>query len=552
MNEHEEIGVVLSQSTTQEAVCQLFEEAERGGIREGMLLLVEASPNKRRILSRVAEIIPYNDFFTEGDPWSEARRKKMPLPHEVARRYEICKLELLVEFPYRKDVTIPPHPGDKVYRIDPTAHQKDIFGVAEGDKGIIWYGAQAGYEDQHSPVPLNVEQIPMHIAIFGVTGSGKSFDTGALIERLVDIPIGSGDRLSFPLVVIDAHGDYLEYAEHGLNSPLGAVTKVTRYVFPEAYLDAKRKTPRQDVQMMGINLDLLPVRDLADLIIQFYGGAGSELQIYGLERALKELKESGWKLQEVLSSSVREVERKLDDFQRIKEIHAQVKGAIRRALSKFTEETAKFKLLSSRSPLQDVSWIDALTQHGSIAIIDFSADGAPGVELPMKQLVMTYLASVLLNTFRDYKIQGRNRYLLFMIEEAQNFCPDTSYPIGATLARDKLSAIATQGRKFGLGLCLISQRPSFVDKIVLSMCNTFFIHRISPADVSFVRIVTGGLPSALANRLTRLSQGEMIITGQMPTVTFPLVVKVREQDRSVDHPAGRIEVVKYLEQARRQ
>ena len=83
MKEHEEIGVILSQSTTQEAVCQLFEEAERGGIREGMLLLVEASPNRRRILGRVAEIIPYNDFFTEGDPWSEARRKKMPLPHEM-------------------------------------------------------------------------------------------------------------------------------------------------------------------------------------------------------------------------------------------------------------------------------------------------------------------------------------------------------------------------------------------------------------------------------------------------------------------------------------
>jgi len=559
MNEHEEIGVILSQSTTQEAVCQLFEGAERGGIREGMLLLVEASPNKRRILSRVAEIIPYNDFFTEGDPWSEARRKKMPLPHEVARRYEICKLELLVEFPDRvrgekgrKEVTIPPHPGDKVYRIDPTAHQKDIFGVTEGDTGVIWYGAQAGYEHKHSPVSLDVEQIPMHMAIFGVTGSGKSFDTGALIERLVDIPIGSGDRLSFPLVVIDAHGDYLEYAEHGLNSPLGAVTKVTRYVFPEAYLDAKRKSPNQDIQMLGINLKHLPVRDLAEIIVQFYGGAGSELQVHGLERALGELKDSGWQVQELLSTSVKEVYRKLDQLQQDKEIAWQAKEAIRRALLKFTEELAKFKLLSSRSPLQDVSWIDALTQHGSIAIIDFSADGAPGVELPMKQLVMTYLASVLFKTFADYKIKGRNRYLLFMIEEAQNFCPDASYPVGATLARDKLSAIATQGRKFGLGLCLISQRPSFVDRIVLSMCNTFFIHRISPADVSFVRAVTGGLPSTLASRLTRLSQGEMIITGQMSTVPFPLVVKVREQDRSVDHPAGRTEVVKYLAQARRQ
>jgi hypothetical protein len=369
MSEHEEIGIILSQSTTQEAVCQLFEEAERGGIREGMLLLVEASPNKRRILGRVAEIIPYNDFFTEGDPWSEARRKKMPLPHEVARRYEICKLELLVEFPDRargekgrKEVTIPPHPGDKVYRIDPTAHQKDIFGVAEGDTGIIWYGAQAGYEHKHSPVPLDVEQIPMHMAIFGVTGSGKSFDTGALIERLVDIPVGSGDRLSFPLVVIDAHGDYLEYAEHeGVNNPLGAVTKVTRYVFPKAHWTERQKAPNQDVQTLGINLDLLPVRDLANLIIQFYGGAGSELQVYGLERTLKDLKEVPWQLQDLFSSSTGAIKHKLDQLQQAKEIHPQARQAIDRALDKFINELADLKLLSNKSPLQDKEWIAELT-----------------------------------------------------------------------------------------------------------------------------------------------------------------------------------------------
>jgi hypothetical protein len=369
----------------------------------------------------------------------------------------------------------------------------------------------------------------------------------------VDIPIGSGDCLSFPLVVIDAHGDYLEYAEHeGVNNPLGAVTKITRYVFPEAHWTEKRKAPKQDVQPLGINLDLLSVRDLANLIIQFYGGTGTELQIYGLERALKELKEVPWQLQDLFSSSEREIKRKLDQLERAGEVHSASRKAIDRALGKFIDELAHSKLLSCKSPLQDKGWIDKLTQHGSVVIIDFSADGAPGVELPVKQLVMTYLASVLFSTFAEYKTSGQNRYLLFMIEEAQNFCPDTSYPIGATLARDKLSAIATQGRKFGLGLCLISQRPSFVDKIVLSMCNTFFIHRISPADVSFVRAVTGGLPSTLASRLTRLSQGEMIITGQMSTVPFPLVVKVREQDRSVDHPAGRTEVVKYLAQARRQ
>jgi len=51
---------------------------------------------------------------------------------------------------------------------------KDIFGVSDKSPGILWYGTMTGY--QNAPIPLNVESIPMHIGIFGNTGSGKSYD----------------------------------------------------------------------------------------------------------------------------------------------------------------------------------------------------------------------------------------------------------------------------------------------------------------------------------------------------------------------------------------
>ena len=164
---------------------------------------------------------------------------------------------------------------------------------------------------------------------------------------------------------------------------------------------------------------------------------------------------------------------------------------------------------------------------------------------------MTYIATLLFNKFANYKIRDRSRYLIFLIEEAQNFIPDKSYPVGSSLAKNKLSLIATQGRKFGLSLCLVTQRPSFIDKIVLSMCNTFFIHRISPDDVSYVRSVTGGLPESISRRLTRLNQGEMILTGQMNKVPFPLLIRVPTEDRIVPHPAGTTEVVDTLSSLRK-
>ncbi|MEW6424674.1 MAG: ATP-binding protein [Bacillota bacterium] len=544
----EEVGMILSQSTTREGTCQLFEEAERGGIREGMLLIVEASPNKRRLLARVAEIVPYNAFFTEGDPWSEARRKKLPLPEQVARRYEICKLELLIQLPGSNEITVPPQPGDYVYRVDPKTAREEIFDVRDDESGIIWFGTQAGYKE--TPVPLDVEAVPMHMAIFGVTGSGKSFDTGAFIEKLVAIPVAANRIVSFPMLIIDAHGDYLEYAKHrAKGNDLGAVDNVTRYVFPDAWRRLRAAGLPEKIEPVGINLDNLLPRDLAELIVQYYGGAGSELQIHGLERTFAELQAGGWGHSSLLTSGYEEL---IDYIKRkdTHDLHPMAKGAILRALSNFREAEDKHQLFSQKSPLQDKAWVNELTRQGDIAIIDFSAEGAPGVELKVKQLVMTYLASVLFDSFTRYKVQGEDRYLLFMIEEAQNFCPDSSYPVGATLAKTKLSAIATQGRKFGLGLCLISQRPSFVDRIVLSMCNTFFIHRISPEDALFVKTVTGGLPPGLLARLTRLTRGEIIITGQMSKVPFPLVVRVEEEDRKVYHAVGTTEVVRNLARLR--
>lgn len=545
--DREAVGVILSQSTTREAVCQLFEGAERGGIREGMLLIVEASPRKRRLLARVAGIVPYNAFFTEGDPWSEVRRKKLPVPEEVARKYEICKLELLIELPGAGEITIPPHPGNFAYRLDPEEAREEIFGVTEGESGVIWFGTQAGY--RKSPVPVDVEAAPMHMAVFGVTGSGKSFDVGALIEQLVEIPVSQSRVVSFPMLIIDAHGDYLEYAQHySQGKALGAASTVTRYVFPDAYRRSRSRGVADRPEPIGLNFDLdsLPPRDIAEMIIEYYGGTGSELQIHGLEKALEDIKAGGVSINVLFTSSPELLEQKLEHA----ELHYQSKQAIGRAVSKFREVEEKFSLFSQKSPFQKPEWVDHLTKQGNIGIIDFSAEGAPGAELRVKQLVMTYLATVLFDSFTGYKVSGQDRYLLFMIEEAQNFCPDSTYPVGANLAKSKLSAIATQGRKFGLGLCLISQRPSFVDRIVLSMCNTFFIHRVSPEDVSFVRTVTGGLPPGLLARLTKLSTGEIIFTGQMSKVPFPLVLNVTKADRKIPHAVGTTQVVEKLAQLR--
>lgn len=549
------VGIILSDSSTLSCNMQIFEERERGNLREGMFLIIKTLKD-RTVLSRLASIIPKNSFYEVGDAWTEARRKKLSIPDEVSRKYEIGSLDLLFEINLKtnrkSDIRIPPHPGDKVYLINPEEHVKSIFGVDQKSSGIIWYGNLYGYEKVK--VPLNVENMPMHLAVFGVTGSGKSFDTGVFLEKISNIFFDDTYRLAYPTLIIDANGDYLDYIEYFQeNKNLGAVSWIKRFVIPNIRnsIIFESKIDETLIDNLAIDLDLIPVRRLAEMIVVYYKGTikGADLQVNGLERFLESEKDKFRSISEIFTDKEKLVKLKsaLDAApQRI--IHSGTKAAVTRALDKFFSIEERFNLFSARSELKEIKFIDRLTNLGGIIILDLSANGCPGVPLEVKQLIVTYVASLLFKRFSEYKtdFKTNQKFLNFIVEEAQNFCPSSSYPVGTSLAKDIFSLIATQGRKFGLLLTMITQRPSFVDKIVLSMCNTFIIHRISPEDVKFVKAVTGGLPESLSKKLTLLPKGEFILTGQMNLLQSPLYMRIYKKEKLIDHKMGETKVMESL------
>lgn len=559
MTESEAIGVILSGGSTESVDCQLYESAERGKIREGMFLIIPRGEG-RGILVRVAKMTPSNEYYTKGDAWSEARRKRLPIPGQIARQYEVCELEILGEVPRLRSVSTPPYAGEEVARIDVSKNPELIFEVDQRTPGIIWYGSLVGYDK--SPIPLTIEGIPMHLAVFGTTGSGKSHNVGTLIEKLTTIYDSESSILSLPMLIIDSNADYIDYVEYfEKTGKFGATPNITRYVFPNS---PEARIKKRHTRQLGINLNCLGRRDLAELIVLYYhGGERNELQISGIDSLLDRMEDNRtiarpqnregdyhriFATEEMFGNALNE----LDAMERDRLIHPQTRPAVERALRKFREiDLSEYRLFST-TPQLGFEFVDQLTQSREIAIIDFSADGAPGVSLALKQLVMSYLAALLYSRFTDYKTRRDERYLVFVIEEAQNYIPNLSqYDVGYSLARDKLSIIATQGRKFGLSLCLISQRPSFVDPVVLSMCNTFFIHRVSPQDVTFVERVTGGLAGSLRRRLTQLEQGELIIHGQMNKVPIPFLIKAPPRNPEIGHRYGSTNVLEGLRRTKK-
>jgi hypothetical protein len=567
--EHEEIiGTILSGATTTKAICQIKQEAERGAIKEGMLVIVRSHTKEgsKNILARVEAIQPVDESYEPGGFLTEAIRKGMQIPSDVSRKFEIAELDLLFEVGKgegRLEVRYPPLAGDSVLLIkDVKVLAPDIFGIKPDDV-TLEYGTLVGYEDL--PVMLDAQALPMHTAVFGITGSGKSFNVGALIEKLSAIRMKNeeGEEIEkhFPIIAVDPNGDYVDYWNHFIvNGKLGAYPKVIRYVFSTSGLRSAlpvkwKNDPMQFVKLFNVDLNEFKdaPRQLAEAIIVYYAGdiTGRELQASALGALLKYMIDdrkiqdlnvlfTNKNLYDTLVSLVYNPPAGIS-------IASQTQSAIERQLDTFRRDLISegYGLIGKTTEPFKRSVIDDLVKEGGMAVIDFTVVGAPGYPIYLKQFIVYYIAYILFKRFVEYKTkEAQQRSLLFVIEEAQNYCPNLAeYRIGYSLARDVLQQIATQGRKFGLCLCLLTQRPSYVDPVIISMCNTFFIHRIAPGDESFVKRVTGGLPASLQRRLTRLDRGNVIITGQAIKSGMPVLGHIRKGiDRKVEQKAGEIDI----------
>jgi hypothetical protein len=104
-----------------------------------------------------------------------------------------------------------------------------------------------------------------------------------------------------------------------------------------------------------------------------------------------------------------------------------------------------------------------------------------------------------------------------------------------------MRTIASEGRKFGLGLLVISQRPARVDKNVVSQCNTQIILRITnPNDLNAIKKGVEGLTSEMVGEIKRLPPGTAMVVN--PELEKPIIVNIRT--RKSRHGGVSVSVVK--------
>jgi DNA helicase HerA-like ATPase len=117
--------------------------------------------------------------------------------------------------------------------------------------------------------------------------------------------------------------------------------------------------------------------------------------------------------------------------------------------------------------------------------------------------------------------------LLVVIEEAHRYCPERGQ--GKSIASNIIKNIASEGRKFGIGLAILTQRPARIDKNVISQCNTHIILKTTnPNDLKAITSSVEGLDSSSSNEIQTLPIGVAIVAG-MP-LACPIFVEIRTRE----------------------
>jgi len=166
-------------------------------------------------------------------------------------------------------------------------------------------------------------------------------------------------------------------------------------------------------------------------------------------------------------------------------------------------------------------------ENGCVAVVDLSL-----VPSDVAHVITAVIARMVFEALQRYiKLNGRALPTVLVMEEAHTFIKryneDFDFQDAAAVCCQVFERIAREGRKFGLGLVLSSQRPSELSPTVLSQCNTFLLHRISSdRDQDLVhRLVPDNL-RGLLRELPSLPSQHAILLGWASEL--PVLVKMHD------------------------
>ncbi|MBD0269856.1 MAG: ATP-binding protein [Cyanobacteria bacterium Co-bin8] len=394
---------------------------------------------------------------------------------------------------------ITPDPGAKVCLTDDETLRHVVNKKQPGDVGSAHVGSLLLRPGNAVPIALDVKElVSTHMAILAGTGSGKSYTAGVLIEELMR-PYNRAAVLIF-----DPHGEY---------GTLADMRGHTSFEAEDGYSpDVKILTP-EDIRIRMSSLDYY---DILTLLPDM-----SDRQQAILNKAFSLLTKHRkgdyrWDVQDLISA-VYESDRSTDEEGNEKT--GSSAPAIEWKLSKL-ERSEYFHRMQHLAPKD-------LFEPGRVTVLQMNEISQEEQQV-ICAAVLRQSYQARMNTARDKINADDENYLPYpvfiLIEEAHRFAPANE----PSRCKMILRTILSEGRKFGMGVGLITQRPGKLDSDVLSQCMSQFLMRIvNPVDQESLKYGVEAAGRDLLKELPSLTKGQVIISGAC--VNTPVLCQIRKR-----------------------
>jgi hypothetical protein len=469
------------------------------------------STSSRRVLGRILKRVPlklYPDTFL-AEPEVVPSQVAAMVGYD-ARANDLFEMHVAIMGYYDAPTGsfinpwIPPQSGKQIFLADDQMLAEILSRKQDKQPGSATIGSLLTRAPGAVPIVLSVKDVvSTHLAIIASTGAGKSYLASVLIEELMQ------PRNKACVLIVDPHGEY------------GTLDQIANFSQFSQSADGHGSGYRSQVQVykpeqVKVRISTLNMGDMRQLLPEM-----TEKQHYLLGRALKKVNENArgslWGVA-ALKKAIREVAKQKNDDDDGADDSTTVRALEWRIEQRF-EQSFTF---------DDTQHLDLpeIFKPGQCTVLQLNE-----IDERDQQVIVATLLRRLYKARMDTergKVHAGESYLPYpvfvLLEEAHHFAPGGAEVVSTAI----LKQVLAEGRKFGIGVGLISQRPGKLDADVLSQCQTQCIMRIvNEIDQKSVAAAIEGVGRDLLDNLPALSKGQVIVAGA--AVNTPVICRVRQR-----------------------
>jgi hypothetical protein len=496
-----------------------------GSVREvdGASVTIVADSLSRR-LSNVEYAVELGSFVLIASPQSDLiatisaiRMQEIPdKDGQIERRLVVCTLVGFLRngMKFERGIERYPTVGSAAHLM--TAEALDSMFSPTEETLEIGGRCQRGGGQEHVLID---KMFGRHTAVLGTSGAGKSWTVASLLQAAM------GRLPHTRIVFLDLHDEY-------------------RSAFPENFERLGRHVRHISSAALRIPHWCLNAEELEALFVSRESSAANQSAMF--KSIIRDLRTPAGKLLGLPEATVSVDTPVFFSFEelrnKLKELDTEMVPG--KSADKQGPWFGKFANLVMRmdarfgDPRYQFLFSDATapgTRFEELLSTLFGADGS--VQMTVIDLsglpseVLSVIVGVLCRLAFEYKYWDSDPNLLpltVVLEEAHNYLPRGD-EARDRICLDRVERIAKEGRKYGVNLVVVSQRPSEVSETVLSQCANFVVLRLTnPADQGYVRRLLPDFLAVAVEMLPYLRTGEAVLSGE--AIEVPTRVRITRPD----------------------